>query len=109
LNPRKKQIITRAALIKKATSSPANSATIPPTRGLGIRAMLATDCAIPSMPPCSSAGVLLEMKLGRTVFNVPMPDEIRVIEATKTIMLGYRGIKNIPSASSREPKTMRFS
>jgi hypothetical protein len=46
------------------------------------------------------------MTLSRSVFNVPMQDDIKVVEAIKTTLLGYSGIKSIPNAIISEPKAM---
>ncbi len=71
--------------------------------------MLLTDWATPNMPPCSSAEVLFEMKLGIVVFIVPMLKAINVIETRKIAIFGIRGMRNIPIVMSRDPNAMSFS
>ena len=98
-----------AALAKKGAASPANSKREPPIRGPGTVAMLATEFATPKVPPCSFAGVILEMKLGTTVRIIPLPEAIIVNEKMKIAMFGIRGIRNIPNISNRGPNAMSFS
>ena len=98
-----------AELPRNATVAPATSKRKPPIKGPGTVAMLRTELAMPSIPPCSSAGVSRERKLGTMVRIKPLPKDIMVTHAKKAMMFGISGIKNIPAISSDGPTTMRVA
>ena len=96
-------------LPKNAAVGPAISKRKPPINGPGTVAILDTELAIPKTPPCLSAGVSREMKLGTTVLIMPLPEAIIVMEAKKNWMFGIKGIVEIPVIISSGPITMRIS
>ena len=98
-----------AELPRNAAVAPATSKRKPPINGPGTVAMLKMELAIPRIPPCSSAGVNRERKLGTMVRIMPLPEAIIVMAARKIRMLGISGIRVIPIIISNGPITIRVS
>jgi len=98
-----------AELPKNAAVAPATSKRKPPINGPGTVAMLKMELAMPRIPPCSSAGVSRERKVGTTVRIMPLPEAIIVMDAKKAMMFGISGIEVIPAIMRIGPITMRVS
>ena len=97
------------ALAKKGAIVPPKSYIIPLSKGPGTLARLDMDWIKPNTPPCSSEGVLLEMKLGTIVFVIATPEDIVDNVTRKTMTLGTNGIKKMPINMIRGPIIISIS